>query len=68
MQLYNLEDRTIGRILADKAATVGERTFLTFGGERWTNTLPGSWISIFAVAAFSYYAVERPALRLRRFC
>ena len=39
-----------------------------FGGERWINTFPGSWISIFAVAVFSYYAVERPALRLRRFC
>jgi crotonobetaine/carnitine-CoA ligase len=36
VQHYNLEDRTIGRILADKAATVGERTFLTFGGKRWT--------------------------------
>jgi crotonobetaine/carnitine-CoA ligase len=33
---YQLEDRTIGRILANKAATVGDRLFLTFGGNRWT--------------------------------
>ena len=36
MRHYDLDDRTIGRILADKARTVGDRPFLTFGGERWT--------------------------------
>ncbi len=36
-----------------------------FGGNGWWNTFPGSWICILAVAVFSYYCVERPALRLR---
>jgi peptidoglycan/LPS O-acetylase OafA/YrhL len=38
-----------------------------FGGETWLNTFPGNWVCIFAVAVFSYYLVEQPALRLRRF-
>jgi crotonobetaine/carnitine-CoA ligase len=33
---HPLEDRTIGRMLAAKAATVGERPFLLFGGQRFT--------------------------------
>ena len=33
---YPLEDRTIGRILADKARTVGDRPFLLFDGRRRT--------------------------------
>jgi crotonobetaine/carnitine-CoA ligase len=36
VRLNALEDRTIGRILADKARTVGDRTFLTFLGDRFT--------------------------------
>ena len=41
-----------------------------FGREMWINTFPGAWLCIFAVAAFSYYVVELPALRLRQrwFC
>jgi crotonobetaine/carnitine-CoA ligase len=31
-----LQDRTIGTILARKAATVGDRPFLLFAGTRWT--------------------------------
>ncbi len=37
-----------------------------FGGETWMNTFPGAWVCIFAIAAFSYYFIEQPALRLRR--
>ena len=33
---YALEDRTIGRMLADKAATVGDRPFLLFDGSTTT--------------------------------
>jgi carnitine-CoA ligase len=33
---HPLEERTIGRILAAKAATVGERPFLLFEGQRFT--------------------------------
>jgi carnitine-CoA ligase len=33
---HPLEDRTIGRMLAAKAATVGERPFLLFKGQRFT--------------------------------
>ena len=36
-----------------------------FGRDGWWNTFPGSWLCILAAAAFSYYCVERPALRLR---
>ncbi len=36
MRDHPLEDRTIGRILAAKAATVGERPFLLFEGQRFT--------------------------------
>jgi peptidoglycan/LPS O-acetylase OafA/YrhL len=36
-----------------------------FGREGWFNTAPGAWLCLLAVAALSYYAVERPALRLR---
>ncbi|MGH3504880.1 MAG: AMP-binding protein [Nocardioidaceae bacterium] len=36
MRDYALGDRTIGRILADKAQTVGHRPFLLFGGERFS--------------------------------
>lgn len=36
MRDYPLEDRTIGRILADKARTVGDRPFLLFDGHRRT--------------------------------
>lgn len=31
---YGLDERTVGTILADKAVTVGDRPFLTFGGDR----------------------------------
>ena len=36
MRDYALEERTIGRILADKAATVGERPFLLFEGQKFS--------------------------------
>ena len=36
MRDHPLEDRTIGRMLAAKAATVGERPFLLFEGQRFT--------------------------------
>jgi peptidoglycan/LPS O-acetylase OafA/YrhL len=36
-----------------------------FGKNGWWNTFPTSWFCIFAVAVFSYYCIERPALRLR---
>lgn len=36
MQDYELADRTVATILADKAARVGGRTFLTFRDEVWT--------------------------------
>ena len=36
MRDHPLEDRTIGRMLAAKAATVGERPFLLFEGRRFT--------------------------------
>ncbi len=36
MRDHPLEDRTIGRILTAKAATVGERPFLLFKGQRFT--------------------------------
>lgn len=36
MRHYDLAERTIGTILADKAATVGDRPFLTFGDDRFT--------------------------------
>ncbi|MEJ2866204.1 AMP-binding protein [Actinomycetospora sp. OC33-EN08] len=36
MHDYDLADRTIGTILADKAARIGDRTFLTAGDRRWT--------------------------------
>ncbi len=36
-----------------------------FGHNGWWDTFPTSWLCILAVAAFSYYVVERPALRLR---
>jgi peptidoglycan/LPS O-acetylase OafA/YrhL len=36
-----------------------------FGRNGWWNTFPTSWLSILAVAVFSYYCVERPSLRLR---
>jgi len=36
-----------------------------FGWDGWWNTFPTSWLCIFAAAAFSYYCVERPSLRLR---
>lgn len=36
MRDYPLEDRTIGRILADKAQTVGDRPLLHFGDRHWT--------------------------------
>ncbi|MGA7155977.1 MAG: acyltransferase [Acidobacteriaceae bacterium] len=39
-----------------------------FGRNGWWDTFPTSWLCIFAVAAFSYYCVERPALRLRDVC
>jgi len=77
-------DTTMGRVMDQPIVTwVGRlsyslyiwQTFFlhynnipVFGGERWINTFPGSWIALFAVATFSYYAVEQPALRLRRFC
>jgi peptidoglycan/LPS O-acetylase OafA/YrhL len=39
-----------------------------FGRNGWWDTFPTSWICIFAVAAISYYCIERPALRLRDVC
>ena len=36
MRDYELEERTIGRILADKAERIGARTFLIWQGERTT--------------------------------
>lgn len=36
-----------------------------FGGNTIFNTFPGNWFSALAVAAFSYYVIEQPALRLR---
>ena len=36
-----------------------------FGHNGWWNTFPTSWLCILAAAVFSYYCVERPALRLR---
>jgi peptidoglycan/LPS O-acetylase OafA/YrhL len=39
-----------------------------FGRNGWWDTFPTSWLCILAVAAFSYYCVERPALRLRDVC
>jgi peptidoglycan/LPS O-acetylase OafA/YrhL len=39
-----------------------------FGRNGWWDTFPTSWLCILAVAAFSYYCIERPALRLRDVC
>jgi peptidoglycan/LPS O-acetylase OafA/YrhL len=39
-----------------------------FGRDGWWLNFPGSWVCIFAVAAVSYYGIERPALRLRDVC
>jgi peptidoglycan/LPS O-acetylase OafA/YrhL len=39
-----------------------------FGHNGWWNTFPTSWLCILATAVFSYYCVERPALRLRDVC
>src|ERR1700679_871835 len=36
-----------------------------FGHNGWWNTFPTSWLCILAAAVFSYYCIERPALRLR---
>ncbi|MFC4948735.1 AMP-binding protein [Pseudonocardia sp. GCM10023141] len=36
MRVYEVTERTIGTVLADKAATVGDRPFLHFGEERFT--------------------------------
>lgn len=36
-----------------------------FGRNGWWNTFPTSWVCILGAAVFSYYFVERPALRLR---
>ena len=33
---YAPADRTVGTILADKAARIPDRTFLTSGSERWS--------------------------------
>jgi peptidoglycan/LPS O-acetylase OafA/YrhL len=44
------------------------RNMEVFGRNGWWNTFPTNWLCIFAVAAFSYYVVERPALRLRDVC
>jgi peptidoglycan/LPS O-acetylase OafA/YrhL len=39
-----------------------------FGHNGWWDTFPTSWLCILAIATFSYYAIERPALRLRDVC
>ena len=39
-----------------------------FGRNGWWDTFPTSWLCLLAVAAFSFYCVERPALRLRDLC
>ncbi len=39
-----------------------------FGRDGWWLNFPGSWLCILAVATVSYYAIERPALRLRDVC
>jgi peptidoglycan/LPS O-acetylase OafA/YrhL len=39
-----------------------------FGRNGWWDTFPTSWLCILAVAAISYYCIERPALRLRDVC
>lgn len=39
-----------------------------FGRDGWWLNFPGSWVCIFAVAAVSYYGIERPTLRLRDVC
>ena len=36
-----------------------------FGHDAWYLNFPASWLCILAVAAVSYYVIERPALRLR---
>ena len=36
MHDYPLQQRTIGRLLADKASRVGERTSLIFGAQRYS--------------------------------
>lgn len=36
MHDYPLKQRTIGRLLADKASRVGDRTWLIFGGQRYS--------------------------------
>jgi peptidoglycan/LPS O-acetylase OafA/YrhL len=36
-----------------------------FGSDAWWINFPTSWLWIFCIAAISYYAIERPALRLR---
>lgn len=36
-----------------------------FGRNGWWNTFPTSWLCILIAAIFSYYCIERPALRLR---
>ena len=36
-----------------------------FGHDAWYLNFPASWLCIFAAATLSYYAIERPALRLR---
>jgi peptidoglycan/LPS O-acetylase OafA/YrhL len=44
------------------------RNIEVFGRNGWWNTFPTSWLCILAVAIFSYYVVEQPALRLRDVC
>ena len=39
-----------------------------FGRNGWWDTFPTSWLCILAVAVFSFYCIERPALRLRDVC
>ncbi|MGA8937708.1 MAG: acyltransferase [Acidobacteriaceae bacterium] len=39
-----------------------------FGHNGWWDTFPTSWLCILAAASFSYYCIERPALRLRDVC
>jgi peptidoglycan/LPS O-acetylase OafA/YrhL len=39
-----------------------------FGRDFWWLNFPTSWLLILAAATLSYYAIERPALRLRDLC
>jgi len=39
--------------------------YQVFGRYSWIGSFPSNWIAILIVAAFSYYVIEKPSLRLR---